>query len=57
MVEWLIFLLHIREVPGLNLGQNTGYLDRELSWLSPVTPGKRWDITLKLGHLRFFHIL
>jgi hypothetical protein len=57
MVEWLIFLLRIREVPGLNLCQNTGYLDRELSWLSSVTPGKRWDIVLKLGHLRFVHIL
>jgi hypothetical protein len=26
-LEWLAFLLRIREVPGLNLGPETGYLD------------------------------
>jgi hypothetical protein len=27
MVEWLILLLHIREVPGSNLGPEIGYRD------------------------------
>jgi hypothetical protein len=36
IVEWLTLLLHVREVPGLNLGTQTGYLHRTSSWFSSV---------------------
>jgi hypothetical protein len=34
VVEWLTFLLRIREVPGSNLGPEAGYLDRGFCGLS-----------------------
>jgi hypothetical protein len=51
---WLIFLLCMREVPGLNLGPETGYPDRDRSLLSSVPPGKCWNRSLKVhSHSRF----
>jgi hypothetical protein len=40
------FSLHIREVPILNLGPETGYSDRGFSWFSSVLPGKSRDSAL-----------
>jgi hypothetical protein len=40
LVRWLTFLLRTREVPGSNLGPETGYPDWGISWLSSVPPGK-----------------
>jgi hypothetical protein len=38
MVEWLALLLRIREVPGSNLGPETGYPDRFfVVFLSPYS--------------------
>jgi hypothetical protein len=34
-----------REVPGSNLVRNTEYHD--YSWFSEVSPGERWDVSLK----------
>jgi len=34
MVEWLTLLLRIQEVPGSNLGPETGYTDWGFSWFS-----------------------
>jgi hypothetical protein len=41
MVEWLTFLLRIREVLGSNLGPETGYPERFVVFLYPSrrTPG------------------
>jgi hypothetical protein len=36
VVKWLIFLHHIREVPGSNLGPETGYPDLSFSWFASV---------------------
>jgi hypothetical protein len=52
-VEWLTHLFRIREVPGSNLGPDTGYPDWGFSWFSSVLPGICWDNTLKLDHDRF----
>jgi hypothetical protein len=53
VVEWLKLLLHNREVPGSNLGPETGYPDRGFSWFSSVNTCECWDSGLKLGHDRF----
>jgi hypothetical protein len=45
IMGWLAHLLHIKEVPGSNLGLKTGFLLR-LSWYSSVLPGKCRDNTL-----------
>jgi hypothetical protein len=55
MVEWLILMLHIWEVPGSKLGPDTDY--SEFLWFSSVPPGKCQDSTLKLGHDHFLPIL
>jgi hypothetical protein len=47
----------IREVPGLNLGPQTGYPDWGFSWFSSLPPNKCWDSTLKLGHHCFLWII
>jgi hypothetical protein len=41
-------LLYIRDVPGSNLGPETGCPDRGLSWFSSVPPGKCRDSILKI---------
>jgi hypothetical protein len=43
-------LLRIREVPGLNLGQESGYPDWGFWWFSSVPTGQCRDSTLNLGH-------
>jgi hypothetical protein len=53
VVEWLILLLCIREVPESNLGLETGYPGWKFSSFSSVPPGKFRYSTLKLGHDRF----
>jgi hypothetical protein len=40
VVEWPTILLRVREVPGSNLGPETGYPDLWFSWVSPVPPRK-----------------
>jgi hypothetical protein len=49
VLEWLTLLLRIREIPGPNLGTETGYTDWFL-WFFSDPPGKCQDITLKLFH-------
>jgi hypothetical protein len=34
LIEWLAFLLRVRDTPGSNLGQETGYPDRGVSGFS-----------------------
>jgi hypothetical protein len=55
-VEWLTFLLRIREVPGSNLGPETGY-----PWFFTVPPGNFRYSALKLNHYHFlpspFHFM
>jgi hypothetical protein len=52
VVEWLTRLLRIREVPGSNLGPDTGYTDRFfVVFVSPSRQVLGWY--LKLGHDRF----
>jgi hypothetical protein len=46
MVEWLALLLRILEVPGSNLGPETGHSDWGFSWFSSIPPGKCQDSTL-----------
>jgi hypothetical protein len=46
VVEWLVLLLCIREVPGSNLGPETGYPDWDFSWFFSVPPEKFRDSTL-----------
>jgi hypothetical protein len=53
VVEWLTLLLRIREVPGSNLGSETGYTDWGFSWFSSVLPSECRDSALKLGYDRF----
>jgi hypothetical protein len=43
----------MREVPGSNIGPETGYPDWGSLWFSWVPPGECWDSTLKLDHNRF----
>jgi hypothetical protein len=50
VVECLTPLFHIPEVPALNLGPETGYPNRDFSWISSVPPVKYRDSTLNLGH-------
>jgi hypothetical protein len=52
MVERLILLLCILEVPGSNLGPKTSYPDTFVVVFS-VSPGECRNSTLKLGHDRF----
>jgi quinol-cytochrome oxidoreductase complex cytochrome b subunit len=54
MIEWLTFLLCIREVPGLDLNLETGYPDWGFLWFSLVPPGKCQDRTL--NYATFFPI-
>jgi hypothetical protein len=42
-VEWLTFLLRIREVPGSNHSQETGYPEQSFSCFSTLSPGKFRD--------------
>jgi hypothetical protein len=53
VVKWLTLVLRIREVPGSNLGQQTGYPDWSFSWFPSVSPGKCCNMYLQLGHDRF----
>jgi hypothetical protein len=53
VAEWLELMFRIREVPGSNLGSETGYPVCDFSWFLSVPPGKFWDKTLKVGHSRF----
>jgi hypothetical protein len=53
VVEWLGLLIRVLEVPGSNLGPDTGYLERGSSWFSLVPPGESLDSSFKLGHYRF----
>jgi hypothetical protein len=53
VVEWLTFLLRTREVPGVNIGLETGYPNWGFSWFASFPPDECWDSTLKLGHDRF----
>jgi hypothetical protein len=46
MIEWLTLLLCIQEIPGSNLGLESGYPDCGFSWLSSVPPGECQDSTL-----------
>jgi hypothetical protein len=46
VVEWLTLLLGIQEVPGSNLGPETGYPYWGFSWLFSVCPGKSRDSIL-----------
>jgi hypothetical protein len=48
---------YIRDVPGSNLGWETGYLDCGFSLLSSVPPGKCWDGTFKQATIAAFQIL
>jgi hypothetical protein len=43
VVEWLTLLFHIREVQGTNPGQDTGYSEVFVVFLSP--PGEQDDVT------------
>jgi hypothetical protein len=52
-VEWLTVLLCILNVPGSNLGPETGYPDWFFLWLSPVPTGKCSDSRAKLRHENF----
>jgi hypothetical protein len=42
-LTWLALLLHIREVPGWNLGPESGYPDWGCLWFSSVPPRKCRD--------------
>jgi hypothetical protein len=53
VVEWVTPLLRIRNIPGSNLGPETGYLDCGISWFLSVPPGKHRECTSKLGYDRF----
>jgi hypothetical protein len=58
VVESLTLLIRIRNVPGSNLGPETGYTNCGFSWISSVPPVKYKDSTLKLGHERLLpHLL
>jgi hypothetical protein len=50
VVEWLT-LLHIRKIPGSNLGPETGYPHWRFSLISSVPPGECQDSTLKFSHI------
>jgi hypothetical protein len=39
VVKWLTLLLHNQEVPGSNIGSETGYPDWGISWFFSVPPG------------------
>jgi hypothetical protein len=52
VVEWLTLLLRIREIPGLNLGPETGYIDWRSLWLY-LSLQTNIGIYLKLGYDRF----
>jgi hypothetical protein len=52
VVEWLTHLLHIREVPGSNLGNVERLTWPRFSWSSSVPRGECQDSTLKLVHDR-----
>jgi hypothetical protein len=56
VVEWLVFLLRIWEVPGLNLGPETSYSDRGLVCVFSVPPGEYWNSSLELYNDRFLPI-
>jgi hypothetical protein len=49
MVEWLTFLLRIREVPDLNLAPENGY-PGGFSWIYLVHQAKFWVSISKLCH-------
>jgi hypothetical protein len=57
MVDWLTLLLRIREVPGSNVGLETGCPARGFSWFFSVSPNKCRDITLNYATTASFHIL
>jgi hypothetical protein len=46
LFQWLATPRRIREVPGSNLGPETGYPDCVFSWFSSNPPGKYLDITI-----------
>jgi hypothetical protein len=53
VVEWLTFMLRIREVPGSSLGDWDWLSWLKNMWYSWVRPGKYHDSALKLGHYHF----
>jgi hypothetical protein len=55
MVEWLT-VLRILEVPGSNLGPETGFKLR-LLWFSSVLPGEFWDSASNEAMAASLHIL
>jgi hypothetical protein len=50
-------MLRVLELPDSNLGPETGYSDRGLSWFFSVPPGEFRDSAVKLCHYYFFKIL
>jgi hypothetical protein len=53
----ITLLLHIQEVPGLNLVSKTNYADWDLPWYSSVAPCKCVLSTSKLVTTASFNIL
>jgi hypothetical protein len=53
-IEWLVFLLRIREVPDSNLGPKTGYSDRRFTWFSSGPSKQMPGLCLKLLYDRLF---
>jgi hypothetical protein len=53
VMECLTFLFRILEVPGSNLGTDTGYPDWGFSWCPSVSRGEFCDSTSKLDRDRF----
>jgi hypothetical protein len=46
MIEWLTFLIRIREVPGSNLGPQTGYPDWGFSFVFLIPSKQMPESTL-----------
>jgi hypothetical protein len=57
MVEWLAFLLRIREMPASNLGLDSGYPDEDFSWFYSDSPGECQDGTLNYTTVTSFQII
>jgi hypothetical protein len=50
VIEWLIFLLRIWEIPGADLGPETGYLDHDFRRFSQSRQANAGIVPSKLGH-------
>jgi hypothetical protein len=57
VVQWLALLLCIWEVPGSNVGPETGCCHWGFSWISSVPPVNAGIVPNKLGKTASFHIL